>query len=165
MKKSVTTYTTPLTPQKVTLPSSTDLERLAAQRLVVERYLADDDDSRTKYKKPAGKLGLLRAMLEKNVFKPTQTYELQCMGIVFGDVFVQQLGMEWVTVEDENGANPAVRMPGSTVIIFPLTMISKRVERGEKVDVFDLFSGIADQVDELKLREKQSNNPSDGSPK
>lgn len=125
-----------------------DLKRLSDQRAVVEGYLADD--SRANYAKPAGKLGLLRALLTQKVFKPTQTYELQCMGVVLGDAFVQELGMEWVTVTDEHGANAAVRLPGTSVIIFPLSMISKRVERGESVDVFDLFNGIAAEIERVK---------------
>ncbi len=143
----------PAAPQKVSLPSIADLEWLATQRAVVEKYLGDDD-ARTKYTKPAGKLGLLRALLTQKVFKPTQTYELQCMGIVLGDTFVQELGMEWVTVEDEHGTDPAVRLPNTSNIIFPLTMISKRVERGEDVDVFDLFNGVADQIEQLKHKTK-----------
>jgi hypothetical protein len=43
-----------------------------------------------------------------------------------------------------------VRLPGRSIILYPLTMISKRVEGGKNVDVFDLFNGIAAQVDELK---------------
>lgn len=137
------------TPQKVSLPKPADLERFATQRAVIERFLADDD-SRQKYKKAVGKLGTLRGLLALNKFKPDQTYELQCMGIVLGDAFVQELGMEWIMVEDEHGTDPAVRVPDTTVIIYPLTMISKRVERGETVDVFDLFNGITDQIDQLK---------------
>ena len=139
----------PATQQEVSLPSPEDLQRLSEQRAVLERYL-DDDDSRTKYQKAAGKLGLLRTLLAQKVFKPTQTYELQCMGIVLGDAFVQDLGMEWVTVQDEYGTDPAVRLPGTSVIIYPLTMISKRVERGEQVDVFDLFNGVASEVERMK---------------
>lgn len=135
--------------QQVSPPAAADLERLSEQRAVVERYLADDD-SRTKYQTPAGKLGLLRALLAQNVFQSTQTYELQCLGVVLGDAFVQELGMEWVTVQDEYGADPAVRLPGTSIILFPLTMISKRVERGEQVDVFDLFIGAAAQIDTVK---------------
>ena len=51
--------------------------------------------------------------------------------------------MKWVVVEDEHGRSPAVRMPGTSVILFPLTMISKRVEQGESVDVFELFNSLA----------------------
>lgn len=122
-----------------------DHERLKAQRAVVEQYLGDDQ-SRENYKQAAGKLGTIRALLDQNVFRPDQTYELQCMGIVLGDAFVQHLGVEWIMVQDEHGRDPAVRLPGTTLILYPLTMISKRVERGETVDVFDVFNGVADHV-------------------
>ncbi len=138
--------------QKISLPQSADLSQLAKQRAVVERYLSSA--SREKYQTAAGKLGLLRALLEANKFKREQTYELQCMGVVFGDVFVQELGMEWIIVEDEHGRDPALRVPNTNIIIYPLTMISKRVEKGEAIDVFELFNGLADQIDELKNQRK-----------
>lgn len=78
------------------------------------------------------------------------------MGIVFGDAFVQEMGMEWVMVEDEYGTDPAVRLPGTTIIIFPLTMISKRVERGETVDVFDLFNGVIDMIEQREKTENEA---------
>ena len=83
-------------------------------------------------------------------FRPNQTYELQCRGIVLGDAFVQKSKMEWAMVEDESGRDPAVRLPGTAIIVFPLTMISKRVERGERVGVFDLFKGVSAKIDEMK---------------
>jgi hypothetical protein len=120
--------------------SAEDEARLAKQRAVVEAHLADDEENRRRYTTPAGKLGLLRALLEAKVFKPTQTWELQCMGIVLGDVFVQKCGWLWRMVVDEYGRDPCVKVPGSSVILFPLTMISKRIERGEEVDVFELYN-------------------------
>lgn len=141
--------------QKVSALSQADVERLDKQRAVITRFLADDD-SRAKYQKAAGKLGTLRTLLAEKKFEPTQTYELQCMGIVFGDAFVQEMGMEWVMVEDEYGTDPAVRLPGTTIIIFPLTMISKRVERGETVDVFDLFNGVIDMIEQREKTENEA---------
>lgn len=135
--------------QKVSLPGPADLETLSVQRSVVERYLGDDD-TRRKYVTAAGKLGVLRALLAQGVFKSNQTYELQCMGVVLGDVFVQELRMEWVVVEDEYGRDAAVRMPGTSIIIFPLTMISKRLEDRKAVDVFELFNGVAEHIEQLK---------------
>ena len=126
-----------------------DLANLAKQRTVVEAYLKDDE-SKEKYRTSAGKLGLLRALLQQKVFKSNQTYELQCMGIVLGDVFVQELGMTWIMVEDEYGRDPAVRLGDSGIILFPLTMISKRVEKDEEVDVFEMFNGIAAKIEEIK---------------
>jgi Domain of unknown function (DUF3806) len=131
--------------QKITELTDADQERLLDQRAVVEKCIADEG-SRQNYQTAAGKLGTIRAILHENAFKPDQTYELQCLGIVLGDAFVQDLKMEWVMVEDEWGRDPAVRLPGTSVILFPLTMISRRVERGEMVDVFDLYNGIAAEL-------------------
>jgi len=125
-----------------------DHQRLREQRAVVEKHLANEDSKR-KYETAAGKLGTIRGLLEAGTFEKDQPYELQCLGIVLGDAFVQELGMEWVMVSDEYGRDPAVRLPGTSILLFPLTMISKRVERGEDVDVFEIFNGVAAQVAEL----------------
>ncbi len=121
--------------------SDADLERLEEQRAVVTRLL--DDGGLEKFDTPPGKLGALRAILDAAVFSPEQTYELQSMGIVLGDVFVQHMGFHWIMVEDEYGRDPAIKFEDTNVILFPLTMISKRVEQGETVDVLDLYGGIA----------------------
>ena len=136
--------------QKIEPLNEEDSARIAKQRVVVEHYLGGKADNLQKYQTVAGKLGLLRAILERGVFQPTQTYELQCLGIVFGDALVQHCGVEWKAVEDEHGRDPCVQVPGSTVVLFPLTMISKRVEKGEKVDVFDLFNWTAAQIEKLR---------------
>jgi len=43
-------------------------------------------------------------------------------------------------------------LEGTSIILFPQTMISKRIERGEEVDVFDLFNGIVAKVEELRAK-------------
>jgi len=131
--------------------TAADEQRLSEQRAIVSRYL--DEDGRKKYETAAGKLGTLRALLEARVFRSDQTFELQSMGIVLGDVFVQDMGFHWLIVEDEHGRDPAIRYAETSVILFPLTMISKRIEAGETVDVFDLYNGMAARAGELIGRE------------
>jgi len=138
--------------QKILPLNDDDQERLIEQRPKIENHLGNRE-SIEKYKKPAGKLGLLRALLETKVFTPDQTYELQCMGIVLGDVFVDDMGFRWVIVQDQYGRDPATQYKQSSIILYPLTMISKRIERGEVVDVFELYNGIAAQVEKL-VKEK-----------
>lgn len=128
--------------QRILPLSSTDIAAQAKQRAVVERFLSKED-LRDKYPTAAGKLGTLRELLRTKVFSAKQTYELQSMGIVLGDVFVQDMGFKWVIVQDAQGRDPALQYKDSTVLLFPLTMISKRIERGEEVDVFQLYNGIA----------------------
>ena len=135
--------------QTLTAPGPDDLRRLAAQRAVLERHLSGAA-SHANYRKAPGKLGLIRALLESRIYQPHQTYELQCMGVILGDAFVDHFGFEWVVVEDAQGRDPALRLPDTSIILFPLTMISKRVEQGEAVDVFDLFNGVAGEVDRIR---------------
>jgi hypothetical protein len=127
-----------------------DEARLSKQRTVVERLLEGDEETLGKYATDHGKLGVLRAVLEGKVFQPSQTYELQCLGIVLGDVLANQLGMVWRMVEDEYGRDPCLVVDGTSIVLFPLTMISKRFERGEEVDVFDVFNAMAHEVEKLK---------------
>lgn len=55
-----------------------------------------------------------------------------------------------VIVEDVHGRDPAIRMPGTSIILYPLTMISQRIERGEQVDVFDMFNGTAANIEQIR---------------
>jgi hypothetical protein len=137
--------------QTVSALTAADEQRLDEQRAVVTRYL--EGEGLKKYEAAAGKLGTLRALLAAKVFRADQTYELQSMGIVLGDVFVQDMGFHWVVVADEHGRDPAIQYAETSVILFPLTMISKRVEAGENVDVFDLYNGVAARASELINRE------------
>ena len=134
--------------QKILSLTDDDMGRLIKHRSLIEKYLGNED-SREKYNTAPGKLGTLRALLNANVFKADQTYELQSMGVVFGDVFVQDMGFHWIIVEDTYGRDPAIQYKDTSIILYPLTTISKRVEKGEKVDVFELYNGMAAKVEEL----------------
>ena len=123
--------------QRVTTPTDEEFARIEAQRKWVREHY--EPEAQHKYQTLEGKLRLLRVILEAGWIEKSETVKLQCLGITFGDALAQELKMEWVTVEDEHGRNPALRLPGTTVIFFPLTMISKRIERGDVVDVDDLF--------------------------
>ena len=98
--------------------------------------------ARHKYETLEGKLHLLQVILDSGWIESGETAKLQNLGIAFGDAMAQELGLEWVLVDDEYGRSPSLRFPGTTVIAFPRTMISKRVERGDKVDVREMFRGI-----------------------
>ncbi len=56
-----------------------------------------------------------------------------------GDALAQHLGLDWVAVEDDYGRTAALQLAGTTILAFPVTTISKRVEAGEVVDAVELF--------------------------
>ena len=87
---------------------------------------------------------------DAGLFKAEQTYELQALGVVLGDAFVQELDAKWVIVNDPFGRNAAVQIPGTTVYLFAVTMIQKRVEEGEDMDVQAFFHAVTQQAKQMK---------------
>ena len=106
-------------------------------------------EARDKYESIEDKLRLLETIISSKWIEPTETWKLQSLGITFGDALAQMLNLEWVSVTDEHGTDPALRYPGTTILVYPLTAISKRVEDGEEVDIRDLFGKFCDRVEHL----------------
>jgi hypothetical protein len=125
-----------------------DLARVDAQRKWVREHYSPE--SEYKYQTLEGKLELIDAIIKNKWIEPHETVKLQCLGITFGDALVQELGLKWVAVDDEYGRDPALIVEGTTIISFPLTSISKRIEAGEKVDVYTLFESASSKINELK---------------
>ena len=76
---------------------------------------------------------LLQRVLDENVYDVSDTFELQTVGLALGDAIRSGLGLHWVMVEDEHGRDPALGWKQTSLLVFPLTMVSKRLERGERV--------------------------------
>jgi uncharacterized protein DUF3806 len=127
-----------------------DHDWLAAQRQRAEALL--DDSSRAAYQSIPGKLGLITAILEAKAFQPDQTFELQGLGLILGDALAARLGMEWKMMEDKYGVSPCLVLGGTSIVLFPQTMISKRIERGETVDILPMFGGIVAKIEELQAK-------------
>jgi hypothetical protein len=108
-------------------------------------------ESISEYDTINGKLHLLDVILKSDWIENGETIKLQSLGITLGDVFVQDLGFIWVQVEDKEEIDPVLSMPDTSLILFPLTMISKRIERGESVDIYELYEGLKEKIDEIKF--------------
>lgn len=114
-----------------------DRDWLESAREWVKEHFTDNVEE--KYAPVAGKLRVIDAILVNGWVASNETWKLQALGAAFGDALGQELLLDWVSVEDEIGATAALNWPGTSILTFPLTAISKRVERKEKVDVFVLF--------------------------
>jgi len=121
-----------------------DDERLECARAWLKGHFTHDPDG--KYGSVEGKLRLLDGILEAGWIEAGETWKLQALGIGFGDALAQELGLHWVAVEDEWGRDPALNWPGTTLLCFPLTMISKRIEGGEAVLIPELFGTVAQSL-------------------
>jgi hypothetical protein len=123
-------------------------QRLTAQRNWVQNHF--DSDSTKNYETIDGKLQLLKTIIEANWIQKNETNKLQCLGVTLGDAITQDLGFNWVEVEDEYGIDPAIKLADTSLLLFPLTMISKRIENDEAVNIHELYDRIKNKVLEIK---------------
>lgn len=126
---------------------ASERERIEAAREWVKGHFGDQLDER--YAPLEGKLRVVDAIVRKGWVEPSETWKLQALGVALGDALAQKLMLDWVTVEDEYGCDPALNWPGTSVYSYPLTMISKRIERGEAVDVRELFEDACAHLSEM----------------
>jgi hypothetical protein len=97
-------------------------------------------------------LRILQEILDEQVLSRDQTWELQALGVALGDVMAEQLGLTWVVVEDRLGRSRALRFRESENLVFPVTMISKRVEGNVRFRVIELYEKTSSEVDGFALR-------------
>lgn len=135
--------------QTIEAPSEADVERIA-QQLVHARQLVEQVTGKCLTGGLAD-LGLLQTTLDAGLVEPEATYSLQALGMAFGKVFVENNeGYDWWMVEDEYGRDPAVRYRETTLLVFPQTMISKRIEDGEAVVVREMYDGLRETLEEVR---------------
>ena len=76
-----------------------------------------------------------------------QRLALQALGISFGQVLAtQDKNYDWWMIDDVDGRDPCLRYRDTDLLVFPLTLISRRVEEGEEVRVDELYQEITDQL-------------------
>ncbi len=85
-------------------------------------------------------LRILQRLLDRKIVNPSDTAQLQAMGVVLGDIIAAELGLSWVVYEDDDGRNRALRYKQQSEVLFPITMISRRAESGAKVNVEAIFN-------------------------
>lgn len=95
-------------------------------------------------------LSLIQKMIDDKVFQAKNTHELQSLGIALGDYIQYKYNdFHWAVVRDEYGRDMCLQFKTFAITVFPMTLISKRIEDGESVNVAELVSGLVDKVVEI----------------
>jgi hypothetical protein len=90
---------------------------------------------------------VLQAIVDKKLLTKRQTWELQALGVCFGDALINHIpGLKWSLITDEYGTDPTLQFKETTTQFNALTMISKRVEDGREVDVTYLAQWLVDFI-------------------
>ena len=136
-----------MTPNVPAALRNEERERIEAARNWMKGHFNNDPDGR--YEPLEGKLSLIETILKNGWVESSEKWKLQALGVAFGDALAQKLLLNWVTVDDKYGCDPALNWPGTSLYSYPLTTISKRIERGESVDVREMFDIACTQLNEL----------------
>lgn len=95
-------------------------------------------------------LDLLQRALDSGDIASDDTVDLQSLGVPFGQLFINNNpGFNWWMVEDEIGRAPCIRYKETDLLLYPLTLISKRVEDGELVNIRKLFENLSQQLQQV----------------
>ena len=94
-------------------------------------------------------LPLLQRAIDDGPYTDAVETELTAFGTVFGDLLGDALHMQWICYTDEEGTDLALRYGGSTIVSFPRSMIIKRIENDEEIDLQHLFNEIAKKLQEM----------------
>lgn len=96
-------------------------------------------------------LRTLQELIDQEIPARDETYELQALGVALGDVLAGLHPVSWVHVSDAYGESRGLQIAESEDLLFPLTMLSRRIEVGIPVDVQALF-GEAENTIARSLR-------------
>lgn len=69
------------------------------------------------------------------------------LGVAFGELIVAQAGYYWVRLTDEYGSETSLAHPTAAAECHPISMMQKRVERGEDLDIAGLRDDTIALVD------------------
>jgi len=125
-----------------------DKTRLDDQRAIVAAA-AKQRYGTTTLSRTVEDLPVLQRLIDDKAFTKTQTHQLQSLGVAFGDVLATEFPLRWFMVTDEYGTDPTLRFKNTSVQVNALTMISKRVEKGETVNLQELLRHTREQLTRL----------------
>ncbi|PCK10178.1 MAG: hypothetical protein COA42_00880 [Alteromonadaceae bacterium] len=122
---------------------------LIGQRQSIDS-LVRENFGRTLAQPGKGNMGLLQRIVDNKTIDRGDKKELQALGVVLGDIFVSKHKiLSWYVYEDELGKTHAVCIKDSTHCLFPITMLSRRMEVGLKPSVERIFNKGMDEISEF----------------
>jgi hypothetical protein len=131
--------------QKVSELTWADENDLARKQEAVERLGQRHFGQSLRHNK--SDLELLQRIADRKVIKQHDVENLQALGVVLGNTLKDELGLEWKVYNDGKGRSRAVCVPDTEYCLFPMTMLSRRLEVGVPVDVDKVYADAVAAID------------------
>lgn len=93
-------------------------------------------------------LETLQRIIDQDLIDRDETLKLQALGAVLGNVMASEVEeLEWKVYEDQLGRSRALCIKGTRQCLFPITMLSRRMEVGLKPNVERIYNEAMELVD------------------
>ncbi|TQV78081.1 DUF3806 domain-containing protein [Exilibacterium tricleocarpae] len=91
-------------------------------------------------------LELLQRIVNQGLIGKEERLKLQAMGAVLGNLLVRELGLKWMVYEDKVGRSRAICVEATSHCLFPVTMLSRRMEVGILVNVREVYTNAVEII-------------------
>lgn len=93
-------------------------------------------------------LETLQRIVDRGLIERDDLSRLQAMGVVLGNVMVAEVPkLQWKIYEDQEGRSRAVCVEEARECLFPVTMLSRRIEVGLNPDVRKIYHNALELMD------------------
>ena len=92
-------------------------------------------------------LELLQKLIDSRAIKRDQHRELQAMGVVLGKTLAKEFELRWVVFRDSVGRSRALQIDETKRVVFPMTMISRRLEVDARTNVQEIYAKVRGIID------------------
>jgi hypothetical protein len=138
-----------------------DVEELSVgQRFVLSRQRGDVEDLVSRHlgimalRGNGDDLPVLQQLVDKRVVKNDDVEVWQAIGVVIGDLIAEEFDLHWVSVEDEYGVSKALQLQDTMNFVFPITLLSKRVQFRQKIDIQAIYEKLRTDIESFKEYER-----------
>lgn len=87
-------------------------------------------------------LVLLQKLIDSRTIKSDEQLELQAMGVVLGKTLAKEFELRWVVFRDSVGRSRALQIDETKRVVFPMTMISRRLEVDARTNVQEIYTKV-----------------------
>jgi hypothetical protein len=129
------------------------------QRFVISRHRGDVEDLISRHlgimalRGNSTDLPILQQLVDKRVVRDDDVEIWQAMGVVIGDLMADEFDLHWVSVEDEYGVSKALQWQDTMNFVFPITLLSKRVQFGQEINIPEIYEKLRTDIESFKAYE------------
>lgn len=127
---------------KITPFEASDDEYVQSQYELIQDIVNSELSKRFNGDK-AHDLQLLQKLIDSGAIKSEQRRELQALGVVLGKTLAQEFELRWVVFRDTVGRSRALQIDETKRVVFPMTMISRRLEVDARANVQEIYAKVS----------------------